>query len=55
MVIPRRFGSFLWPSKCIVPERGVTADAAWKDELWARFFTAAPARQPQYVERYEPE
>ena len=37
---------------CIVPERGVTADTSGGDELWARFFTAAPPRLRQSVERY---
>jgi hypothetical protein len=38
--------------RCTVPERGVTSDATLGDELWARFFTAAPARQRRSVERY---
>jgi hypothetical protein len=38
---------------CTVSERGVTDDVSWRDEQWARFFTAAPARLRQSVERYE--
>jgi hypothetical protein len=31
---------------------GAVFSPAWRDALWARFFTAAPQRQRQSVERY---
>jgi hypothetical protein len=31
---------------------GVTADASWGEELWARFFTEAPAQHRRFVERF---
>jgi hypothetical protein len=31
---------------------GANLSHEWKEALWARFFTAAPRRQRQFVERY---
>jgi NAD(P)-dependent dehydrogenase (short-subunit alcohol dehydrogenase family) len=42
------------PSRCLVPGfDGAIFDQGWKDALWARFYTGAPARQRQSVEQYK--
>jgi hypothetical protein len=39
--------------RCLVPGfDGALFSPAWRDALWARFFTAAPPRQRRSVERY---
>ena len=39
--------------KCLIPGfDGAFFSPAWRDALWARFFTAAPQRQRRSVERY---
>ena len=48
-------GAFLESSDrvlCIVPHCGVTVDASVTEAIWDRFYTAAPPRQRQSVERY---
>jgi len=41
-------------SRCLVPGfDGAIFDQGWKDALWARFYTGAPARQRQSVEQYK--
>jgi hypothetical protein len=41
-------------SRCLVPEfDGALSMQEWKDALWAKFFTGAPARQRQSVEQYK--
>ena len=38
---------------CLIPQRGGTIDHhAWREELWAKVYTAAPRRLRQSVERY---
>nr|WP_246712006.1 transposase [Phyllobacterium myrsinacearum] len=38
---------------CLVPAfDGALFDQKWKDALWVRFYTGAPARQRRSVERY---
>jgi hypothetical protein len=40
--------------RCLVPEfDGALSMQEWKDALWAKFFTGAPARQRQSVEQYK--
>jgi len=40
-------------ARCLIPGfDGADFSLAWRDALWARFFTAAPQRQRQSVERY---
>lgn len=40
--------------RCLVPGfDGALFGHQWKDALWARFYTAAPARQRRCVERYK--
>src|SRR5690606_32021463 len=40
--------------KCLVPDfDGALSMRQWKDALWDRYFTAAPARQRRCVERYK--
>jgi hypothetical protein len=40
--------------RCLVPGfDGAIFDQGWKDALWARFYTGAPARQRQSVEQYK--
>jgi|GEM_PF-6403620 len=37
---------------CLIPEfDGAIFSRAWKDALWAKFFTAAPRQQRRFVER----
>jgi hypothetical protein len=39
--------------KCLIPDFDAAVfSLEWKDALWARFFTGAPQRQRQCVERY---
>jgi hypothetical protein len=39
--------------RCLIPEfDGALFSPAWKDALWARYCTGAPARQRRSVERY---
>ena len=39
--------------RCLVPAfDGTLFSAEWKDALWAKYFTEAPARQRRSVERY---
>ena len=39
--------------RCLVPAfDGALFSQQWKDALWDRFYTGAPARQRQSVERY---
>jgi hypothetical protein len=39
--------------RCLVPGfDGAVFSREWKEALWARFYTAAPGRQRQSVERY---
>ena len=41
-------------ARCSVPAfDGTILTIEWKDVLWARFFTGAPQRQRQSVERYK--
>src|SRR5260370_34681766 len=41
------------PPRCLVPGfDGAVFSREWKEALWARFYTAAPGRQRQSVERY---
>ena len=41
-----------WP-RCLVPTfDGALSMSEWKDALWDRFYTGAPARQRRSVERY---
>ena len=41
------------PTKCLIPDfDGAIFSLEWKAALWARFFTAAPQRLRQSVERY---
>jgi len=45
--------SVIQSSRCSVPEiNGTFFSQQWKDALWARFSTGAPARRRQSVERY---
>jgi len=45
--------NFRLVSRCLIPDfDGASSAQAWKDALWDRFCTAAPARQRQSVERY---
>jgi putative transposase len=40
-------------ARCLIPGfDGAVFSLAWKEALWARFFTAAPPRQRRSVERY---
>jgi HTH-like domain len=50
----RAFGiGVLSNPRCLVPGfDGALFSPAWRDALWARFFTAAPPRQRRSVERY---
>src|SRR5262249_16777644 len=49
-------GAFEAASKCLIPGfDGALFSPAWRDALWAKFFTAAPRRQRQSVERYSVE
>jgi hypothetical protein len=39
--------------RCLIPGfDGAVFSQAWRDALWAKFFTAAPPRQRRSVERY---
>ena len=39
---------------CLVPEiGGALFSQVWKDALWDRYFTGAPARQRRSVEQYK--
>ena len=39
--------------RCLIPQCGGTVDHhVWREDLWARFYTAAPRRLRQCVERY---
>jgi hypothetical protein len=39
--------------RCLIPGfDGALFSSAWRDALWAKFYTAAPQRQRQSVERY---
>ena len=43
----------LQQARCLVPAfDGVIFSHQWKDALWDRFYTGAPARQRQSVEQY---
>src|SRR4051794_36830647 len=45
--------SLLQAFRCLIPEfDGALFSPAWKDALWARYCTGAPARQRRSVERY---
>jgi len=40
-------------TRCLVPAfDGASSMPGWKDALWDRFYTGAPERQRQSVERY---
>jgi hypothetical protein len=40
-------------TRCLVPRSGDTFNHhVWREGLWARFYTAAPARRRWSVERY---
>jgi len=40
-------------TRCLVPDfNGVLYSKEWKEALWDKFYTAAPRRQRQCVERY---
>ena len=52
---PEDFRSTKQPSRsrCLVPVfDGALFSQEWRDALWDRFYTGAPARQRQSVERY---
>jgi hypothetical protein len=45
-------GSDLRKTECLVPGfDGAVFSPAWRDALWARFFTAVPTRQRRSVAR----
>jgi hypothetical protein len=50
-VDPYRYSAGL--NRCLVPRCGDTIDHHdWREQLWARFYTGAPARLRRSVERY---
>ena len=49
----RARGSRTETARCLIPGfDGALFSLAWKDALWARYCTGAPARQRRSVERY---
>ena len=46
-------GSTLYFSSCLIAGfAGASSTSEWKEALWARYSTGAPARQRRSVERY---